>query len=259
MTTATRSAAGTVAARTAAVALSGAIAGILVAGVGGRLVMRIAALLDPSARGRITEAGEVVGRFTLEGTIGLVLFVGLSGGLLVAISWSIVSPWLPTARAARRASAFVVAAALGSRFGIDGDNIDFRILDPAWLQAALFVVLAGTAGLVAAWLEPRFITRWSSPGRTRTVFGWLVLAGGVLLAVPFATLFFSEDACGCAGLPWYVGAIVVLLGVLWVVQLVSELRARPEPPWLPVAGRALVVLATVAGFVHLAGEVSHFV
>ena len=259
MTTHTQTSAGTVAARFAAVALSGALAGVLVAGIGSRIVMRISALLDPSAKGRLTEAGEVVGRFTLEGTIGLVVFVGISGGMLVAILWSIVSPWLPTAPVMRRVSAFVVAAALGSRFGLDGDNIDFRILDPAWLQAALFVALAGTAGLVAAWLEPRFIARWSNPGRTRTVAGWLVLAGGVLVAVPFTNLFFNEDACGCTSLPWYVGVIVVLLGVLWIVRVVSELRRRPEPPWLPVAGQAFVVLATIAGFVHLAGEISHFV
>jgi hypothetical protein len=258
MTTHTQASARTVAARFAAVALSGALAGVLVAGIGGRVAMRVSALIDPSAKGRLTEAGEVVGRFTLEGTIGLVLFVGLSGGVLVAILWSIVSPWLPAAPATRRTSAFVVAAALGSRFGIDGDNIDFRILDPAWLQATLFVLLAGTAGLVAAWLEPRFTERWADPGRIRTVFAWLVLAGGALLAVPFAMLFFDEDGCGCTSLPWYVGTIVVLLGVLWAVRLVSELRRRPEPPWLSTVGRRLVVLATIAGFVHLAGEISHF-
>ncbi len=259
MTTDTQERAGTVAARFAATALAGALAGILVAGIGSRVVMRISALLDPYARGRLTEAGEIVGRFTLDGTIALVLFVGLSGGMLVAILWSIVSPWLPAAPGARRATALVVAAALGSRFGIDGDNIDFRILDPPLLQAALFIALAGSAGLVAAWLEPRLTASWSNPGRPRCILAWLILAGGALLAVPFATLYFNEDACGCSNLPWHVGSIVVALGALWLVRLVTELRRRPELPWLAAVGRTLVAVATVAGFVHLAGEMSRFV
>src|SRR5215203_1761986 len=62
--------------------LSGAAAGILAAGAGGRLVMRLLAVTaGADAQGRITEAEEIVGRITVDGTIGFVVFTGLFLGL----------------------------------------------------------------------------------------------------------------------------------------------------------------------------------
>ncbi len=68
--------------RVVAVSLwAGIVAGLLVPGLGGRLLMRItAATSPPEAQGRLTEAGEVVGEITLGGTVGFVLFVGWSAG-----------------------------------------------------------------------------------------------------------------------------------------------------------------------------------
>jgi hypothetical protein len=43
--------------------------GILVTGAGGRLAMRLLAATSPEATGLITEAGEIVGDITVEGTI----------------------------------------------------------------------------------------------------------------------------------------------------------------------------------------------
>ena len=61
--------------------LSGAAAGILAAGAGGRLVMRLLAVTaGADAQGQITEAQEIVGRITVDGTIGFVVFTGLFFG-----------------------------------------------------------------------------------------------------------------------------------------------------------------------------------
>src|SRR5215218_7531011 len=61
--------------------LSGAAAGILAAGAGGRLVMRLLAVTaGADAQGQITEAEEIVGRITVDGTIGFVVFTGLFFG-----------------------------------------------------------------------------------------------------------------------------------------------------------------------------------
>jgi hypothetical protein len=57
---------------TAISGISGALTGFLVGGVGGRIVMRISALVaGDSARGAITDNGDRVGEFTIEGTIEL--------------------------------------------------------------------------------------------------------------------------------------------------------------------------------------------
>ncbi len=54
------------------------VAGFLVPGLGGRLFMRVLAATSGSgAQGRLTEADEVVGDITFDGSLGFVIFVGL--------------------------------------------------------------------------------------------------------------------------------------------------------------------------------------
>ena len=221
--------------------------------------MRLSAQIDRSAHGTTTEADAVVGEFTLAGTISLILVLGLAGAVIVGLLWSIVSPWLPRNGRSRKVAAFVVAAALGSRLAVDGRNFDFVILDPALLQASIFVVLAGLTGLAAVVIEPWMAGRVTAKRTGAKVASWAIVAAGAVFAVPFSSLFFSEEACGCVSPPWLVGGAVVALGLLWIARLVIGLRRGTEPPWLEVAGRILVVVATVAGLAHLAGEVAHFV
>ena len=62
----------------ACVLTAGFVAGLLVVGLGGRLVMRVlAATSGMDAQGRFTEAGERVGKITLGGSIGFFIFAGL--------------------------------------------------------------------------------------------------------------------------------------------------------------------------------------
>src|SRR5687768_14028322 len=61
--------------RTALVFGCGAGAGVLMAGAGGRLVMRLLAFTAPeAAQGRITEADEIVGQISMDGTTGFIIF-----------------------------------------------------------------------------------------------------------------------------------------------------------------------------------------
>jgi hypothetical protein len=56
-------------------------AGILAAGAGGRLAMRLLAVTaGADAQGRITEAQQVVGRITVDGTLGFIVFTALFFG-----------------------------------------------------------------------------------------------------------------------------------------------------------------------------------
>ncbi len=56
--------------------LAGSIAGVLFLGLGSRAVMRISALLNPEAKGILTENENPIGEITLGGTLGLIIFIG---------------------------------------------------------------------------------------------------------------------------------------------------------------------------------------
>lgn len=58
--------------------VGGIVAVVLVAGLGGRLMMRVlAATSGDSAQGLVTEAKETVGDVTLSGSVGFVVFNGI--------------------------------------------------------------------------------------------------------------------------------------------------------------------------------------
>ena len=70
----------------AVVGVAGLLTGLLVAGGGGRLLMRIAAIAGhDDATGHLTDSGFRVGETTLGGTLELVLFIGLFAGGIGAI------------------------------------------------------------------------------------------------------------------------------------------------------------------------------
>ena len=74
----------------------GVIAGVTVIGAGGRLVMRLLAVTaGDDAQGRVTEAEEIVGSITLEGTIGFLVFNGIIGGVGAAACYLVVRRILP--------------------------------------------------------------------------------------------------------------------------------------------------------------------
>jgi hypothetical protein len=246
------------AARTATVAaLSGGAAGFLFGGIGGRIAMRLSAQIDRDAHGLLTENGEVVGEFTLAGTIAFIVFMGLFGGLIVGFLWTLLAPWLPEGPRARRASAVVIGAALGSRMGIDGSNFDFRILDPPLVQASIFIALAGATGWGVVAIESRLAKRLPQPQAGLSVAYWSTVVVGALMAVPFTMLYFSNEDC-CVRAPWVVGITIIVLEMLWVARLVYRARGRNAPSWLTRAGALNVAAMTIAGFAHLAGEIAHF-
>src|SRR5689334_4060691 len=95
------------------------VAGVLVAGVGGRLVMRLAALLVPEAAGRFTENGNRIGDITLGGTFALILFIGLFVGVVGGTVWVTMRPWLPESAGVRALISIPIASALGTKGLVD--------------------------------------------------------------------------------------------------------------------------------------------
>jgi hypothetical protein len=163
---------------------AGLAAGVLAAGAGGRLVMRLLAVTSPDARGSITEAGETVGEITLGGTIGFIIFAGLPAGFLSAVVYAVLRPVLPAGRAGGVALGALLLVLAGTRVEpLRADNFDFLIVGPAWLAVLSFAALALFQGMLTVALAER----WSAPpaisDRVRTA-GRVAAAVLVLVALP---------------------------------------------------------------------------
>ena len=136
---------------------AGAVSGVLVLGIVGRLVMRILAATSSDAQGLLTEAGEAIGEITSGGTIGFLIFVGLGGGVISAFGYLVIRPWLP-ARAGQAGLLFAVLAigTLGVGDAFSPDNVDFDILTPRWLAVVLVVATGFLFGTTFTALAARF-------------------------------------------------------------------------------------------------------
>lgn len=227
--------------------LSAAIVGLLVLGVGGRLVMLGSRLLHPDAVGRLTENGNRVGEVTLDGTIELLVFGGLLSGLAAGVVWALTAEWLP-----RRW--WVVGSAtlaLGGPSLIDPDNRDFQILDPPTLDLVLLLGLLFGFG-VALLAVDNVLTRRMAPaaGDLGTVLQALLVLGAAALVIPVFGSFFSREFCFCDDPPWWTGTFLVLAAVAsvwwWVAELAGRENHRPRAALLGhVAVAAAIGVATV--------------
>lgn len=151
----------------------GAGTGVVVAGLGERLAMRLVAAVTPTAAGRLTEAGDTVGSITLDGTLDVLKMagvVGAAGGL----AYLVARPALPDGAWWRGFGFGVVAAALAMLPTVEGNRGDFRIL-PVALSVLAFAVPIFTYGAVTAATIDRLLGRPSRRYQQR----WRI----VLLAV----------------------------------------------------------------------------
>lgn len=232
--------------------IAGLLTGIVVAGLGGRIVMRLAALIVPTSAGRFTENGNQIGDITLSGTFGLILVGGLFFGLFGATVWVVVSPWIPGAGVRRAIFTMPIAVALTGMVLIQGTNPDFRILQHDGLVVAMLVALVALAGLsialVDGWLERR-MPRPGSSTRTDALYVVLTLAGGLLI-LPIVILgYFDADA--------RLGLALVAVGLATLAWWVLRFTARAaQRPIVLIAGRGALLVALAFGVLDLAPEVA---
>lgn len=202
------------------VVLSGLASGLVAAGAGGRLVMRLLAVTaGDQAQGRITEAEEVVGRITVDGTIGFIIFVGLFGGLVVGGLYIVLRRWLPPARLGAMVFGAFLLVVFATRFEpLRADNPDFGLVGPGWLALVAFSALALFHALVLAALAGRLSRSLPVVSRQwRTVAAYLpllllLLTGPFLLVVlagaALVTMALQHPAIGA----WWRSAAVVTAG-----------------------------------------------
>lgn len=240
--------------------LAGAVAGLVIGGIGGRLFMRIAAILSPEAAGRITEAGEIVGVVSLNGTIALLFFGGLFGGLVASVLWIAVSDWLPRSGRRRLLAAAIVAVGLLGHLLVRSDNVDFRILDGDAIVIALILAVVALTGAGLAWLEGVFDRRMPRPAgpRSRSAIGYGVIALLGLVAVfPIAIgAFTSTLGCGCSEPQSLTGGAIAVAGTASLVGWLREIAtgSTAPPAALLWTGRAGLAGAIVLGTARLVEE-----
>lgn len=236
----------------AARGIAAVVAGGLVLGLGGRLVMFASRLLHPDAVGRVTENGNVVGEFTLGGTVALLVFGGLLSGAMAGVVWVVVREWLPGSR-------LVVAVAvvgIGGAQLVDGTNRDFDVLAPPAADIGLLLGLLVVFGLVLSALDGRVGSLVERPTTTATSVAAIAVAVGGSLAVPTVATFFSRSFCFCEDPPIWtgLGLVVAAAGTTW--WWVADARGAAEPPRGAVLlGRAGTLAAVALGALDLADEV----
>ncbi|MHB8460889.1 MAG: hypothetical protein ACYDB6_12645, partial [Candidatus Limnocylindrales bacterium] len=182
--------------------LAGLVVGIVVAGFGGRIAMRLAALRIADATGALTENGNRIGDVTLAGSLGLIL-VGLLFGAFAGTVWVVVRPWLPGAGIRRALIAVVVAIGLGSFGLIRAENSDFMVLRHDPVVVALLVGLVGLVGLsislVDGWLDRRLPVAASVSSRPTSIYVAISLVGALLI-LPIVVSAFLGSEMRSAGL-----------------------------------------------------------
>jgi hypothetical protein len=163
---------------------AGLTAGVLAAGAGGRLAMRLLAVTSPQAEGSFTEAAEVVGEITAGGTAGFIVFAGVPAGFLSAVLYALVRPVLPPGRAGGVILGLLLLLFAGTTIDpLRPDNLDFRIVGPDWLAVLTFTVLAVFQGLVVTAVGARLDQQVSLPRRPRVVLQ-IAVAVAAIVALP---------------------------------------------------------------------------
>ena len=237
--------------------IAGAIVGLTVGGLGGRAVMRIAAILHPDAVGALTENGNRIGDITAGGTLFLVIS-GLIACALAGVLWVIVSPWIPGHTALRALLTAGIAIAIGTPVLIIGGNPDFVILEHDPRVAALLVALVGLIGLsialVDSWLDRRL--PHDVPGRKGPValYATVTLMGAVLV-LPFVLLvFLASDEYR---LPLRAGYALLVVGLSTATWWGLRVRGRVSTPrGLVIAARAALLVAIILGVLTTAPHLS---
>lgn len=209
---------------------------MVVGGLVGRVAMRVSGFTaGPALVGVRTSNGNRVGDITFDGTLALVLFVGVPAGLVGGVLFAVVEPWL---RRLRPWHGLGYGVALFATFGfavLDPSNVDFRRFGFTALNAAMFAALFLLFGVLIAWLFDRLraaIARPGVPARATEIVAWLALGPAVV-----ATAFLSAGS----GLDPLLAIVLVLPFLIAAIA-----RWRKLPTRIGYAALALPLLVGAA-------------
>lgn len=215
--------------------VSGIGSGLLIAGAGGRLAMRLlAATAGDGAQGRTTEAEEIVGRITTGGSIGFIVFTGLFFGLATGALYMVIRRWLPPGRLGGLAYGMLLLVVAAPRIDpLRADNPDFGIVGPGWVAVVVFSALVLVHGMLVAALAGRYSRSLPPPSlRRRTLIAYAPL----LLLIPAAPVAVVLAVVG-----------LLAVGLSRAEPAIKAIRSHATA----VAGRivlAVVTLVALPGF-----------
>ena len=179
---------------------SGAIAGVVSAGLGARLVMKIIALLDPSTEGALTDASATVGEFTIGGTIEL-LILGTILGAASGLFYLGLRRWLPVPPAWRGMAFGALTLVTVGHPLFDPANADFQIFEPVVVVVALFGALFLVNGILLAMLldrfhtDPHYLKTSKVPRIAGAAIGLVFILGAFLFAGGTIGLIEDQGTC----------------------------------------------------------------
>lgn len=222
------------------VLLAGIGAGITVIGAGGRLAMRLLAVTaGDDAQGRITEADEIVGEITLDGTIGFVLFNGIFGGVVTGALYLVCRRLLPSGPWGGLVFGAGLLVTLGAVIDpLRDENPDFDIVGPGWLAVLVFTAMALAYGFVLS----AFMARLSE---------WLPLP-----STDRSTLKRYAPIALLAALAFSVTAVLVIVGALIVAATRLPVVAFPRSAAYVRAGRVVLLLVALASLPNIVTSVA---
>lgn len=223
---------------------AGLAAGVTALGGGGRLAMRLLAVTaGDDAQGRITEADETVGAITTGGTIGFIVFVGILGGLLLALVYAVIRRWLPRRWTGLAYGGVLVALVATRADPLRVDNPDFDLVGPGWLAIAAFLLVLVLYAFVIAAVAARVSRSLPVLDGTWRTIRWYAPLALLLPLGSFAAVVLVPVGVGYLLLRWrpVAGALassrvdlvgravllgVVLLALPWTVADLLDIGGR---------------------------------
>lgn len=167
---------------TAALAV-GALVGLIVAGGGSRLAMRLIAIADDREDfGSTTGSGAFVGEITFGGTVA-VLVTGVALGIFGAFGYVALRSWLPASGGYRSLVFVVIVLGFGLFFTIEGNQGDFVFVDTAVSIVSFAAVL-----LLYALVVPPLIERLAPRAVRQSRWGHGVIVSVLVLSLVVGAL-----------------------------------------------------------------------
>jgi hypothetical protein len=216
--------------------LGGWLCGFAIAGVLGRLVMRVlASESSQSVKGMLTDDREPVGEITLGGSTTLALTGGFAGAA-AALGYLLALRIIPTSTTLRMLIFAIFGASVGGALFVHSyDSFDYSRLEPVSFAVAAFILLPALFGLVI----PPVVDTLARPDGWIAARApmWLLIIGSIVLS-GFAIVVTS-----------------VAIGAAFLVQSIEPLRRIWLSRFATIAGVAIFSVLIVLGVTDLAVDI----